>query len=163
MSEEIDAANPKERRRVLIVRRIGVSIFTLILLAALAGLVGDGPLSKVKAQSDARELRVEHLRFIRYQGPTTLKIHVGAEATTNGLFLLQLSRTFVEEVEIERVEPEPESIIAGPLFLTYAIRAETNKPAEVKIRFLADRFGRAHYTVGLAGGASVPLQHFAYP
>jgi hypothetical protein len=163
MTQEIEEADPKERRRTVIARRIGITVFTLFLVAALAGLVGKGRFSKVKAATKDRELEVEHLRFIRYQGPTDLKIYVAAAATAHGIFSLQLSRTFVDEVEIERIEPEPESTIAGPVYVTYLIRAETNKATEVKVRFSADHFGRKRYSVGLASGASVPLQHFAYP
>jgi hypothetical protein len=163
MTQEIEEADPKERRRTIIARRVGVFVFTLFLVAALFGLVGKGPLSKVKAASEDGGLKVEHLRFIRYQGPTDLKIYVAAAATAHGIFSLQLSRTFVDEVEIERIEPEPESTTAGPLYVTYLVRAETNKATEVKVRFSADHFGRVRYSVGLAGGATVPLQHFAYP
>src|SRR5215218_6554512 len=104
MTQQIEAADAKERRRTVLVHRIGVSIFTLLLVAALAGLVGKGPLSKVKAASDGGELQVEHLRFNRYEGPTDLKIHIAASATSNAVLPLQLSRTFVDKVEIERIE-----------------------------------------------------------
>ena len=163
MTQAIKEADPRGRRHTVFVRRIGVSIFTLVLIAALTGLVGKGPLSKVKAASQNRELEVEHLRFIRYQGPTALEIHIAANATAHGILPLQLSRTFVDDVEIERIEPKPESVTAGPTYVTYLIRAETNQPTEVKVRFSADHFGRVRYRVGLAGGPSVPLQHFAYP
>jgi hypothetical protein len=152
-----------ERKRARITHRIGVTIFALILLAALAGLLGKGPLSKVRAATSDGGLSIDYFRFIHYQGPTDLKIHVKAEGATNGFIHLQVSNEFVNQTEIERIEPEPESTLAGEKFFTYHIRVETNAPVQVRIRFLAGHFGSLSYDLGLAGGPSARLRHFAFP
>lgn len=163
MAEQVDYASPLERRRTVIVHRIGTAVFVLLLIAALIGLVGDGPLSGAQSGSDDSSLRVEYRRFVHYQGPATLNLRVSAGTATNGIIHLQLSRIFVEKVEIERIEPEPESATVGTQFITYAIRTETNQAAAIKVRFQANHFGRLHYRAGLSGRSTVQLQHFAYP
>jgi hypothetical protein len=76
---------------------------------------------------------------------------------------LKLSKAFVEQVEIQRIEPEPEGTTSGPMYFTYDIRTETNAAAEVTVRFVSNHFGRLAYEVGLADGLTLKLQHFAFP
>jgi hypothetical protein len=163
MANKIPETDSGERRRARLVHLVGVAFFVLVLLAALIGLVGKGPLSKVKGGSAATGLQIEYFRFIHYQGPVDLRIFVGAAAATNGMVRLQLSKAFVEEVEIERIDPEPEAATAGPTHFTYAIRIETNAPAEVRVRFASSHFGRLNFEVGLADGPRLKLQHFVFP
>jgi hypothetical protein len=76
---------------------------------------------------------------------------------------LQLSKSFVEKVEIERIEPEPDAASVGPEYFTFDIRTETNAVSEITVRFVSNHFGRLGYEVGLAEGPKVKLQHFAFP
>lgn len=159
----ISEADPRERRVTRIVHRIGIMLFLLALASALAGLLGKGPLSKVTAETPDAVLKAEFCRFIRYQAPMDLKLQVVPRAVSNGVVQLRLGKTFVDDVEIERIEPEPESQTAGPMFFTYAIRAESNAATEIRIRFTASHFGRLSYQVSAGGGETLRLQHFAFP
>jgi hypothetical protein len=163
MANKIQEADPRERKRARLVHLVGVVFFVLVLFAALAGLLGKGRLSKVRIGSVEAGLQVEHFRFIRYQGPVDLKVVAGADATPNGMLRLQLSKAFVEQVEIQRIEPEPEATTAGPTYFTYDIRTETNAAAEVTVRFVSNHFGRLAYEVGLAEGPTLKLRHIAFP
>ena len=158
-----ESTNPRERRITRIVHRAGVTVFVLILLAALAGLIGKGPLSKTVVASSDDTLRVEYSRFIHYQGPVDLKIDVGAASTSNGVIRLRLSKAFVDDVEIERIDPQPVAEAAGAEFFTYTIETETNAATEVRVHFVANHFGRLAFEVGLTDRASVSLRHFAFP
>ena len=155
-------ANPKDGRKGRRARQVGVTVFILILASAMAGLLGKGPLSKVITQTPGAGLKTEHFRFIRYQSPADLKIQVGPQAASTGLVELRLSKAFVDEVEIDRIEPEPESQRAGPQYFTYAIRAEPNTTTEIRVRFASSHFGRLRYEVR-AGEDALHLQHFAFP
>ncbi len=157
------AANPKERRRARVVHRVGVTFFILILVSALLGLLGKGSLSKTIARDPSNRLRAEYFRFVRYQGPVDLKVRVNGQATATGVLRLQLSKGFVDEVEIERIDPEPISQSSGPRFFTYTIRTETNAETEIRVRFASSHFGRLAYDVGLQEGPVLHLRHFSYP
>jgi hypothetical protein len=163
MAVELQEANPRERKRAHTVHLIGVGVFVLILAAALAGLLGKGPLSSHSAQSGDGKLKVEYSRFIHYQEPVELRIHVASGAAVDGVIRLQLSNAFIDASEIDRIEPEPELSIAGTQFCTHTIRVETNSPAEVKVRFAASRFGRINYEVGLQDAPGVRLSHLVFP
>jgi hypothetical protein len=155
--------DPKDGQRHRMAHRIGIAVFLLVLLGAIAGLLGKGPLSKVRAQTSDATLWAESCRFIRYQAPMDLKLRVEPRAISNGLLHLRIGKTFVEDVEIERIEPEPESQMAGASFFTYAIRAETNASTEIRIRFAASHFGRLGYEVRAGDGEVLHLRHFAFP
>ena len=163
MPKVIQETDRGERKRARAIHFVGVFCFVLVLFAALAGLLGKGPLSKVRIGSVEAGLQIEHFRFIRYQGPVDLKIVVGAQATTNGMFRLQLSKAFVEQVEIQRIEPEPEATTAGPRYFTYTIRTETDAAAEVVVRFVSNHFGRLAYEIGITDGPNLKIQDFAFP
>ena len=163
MAQEIDHADPTERRRTVLAHHIGITVFSLLLLAALAGLLGHGPLSHAGADSADHSLHLEYHRFVRYEAPERLDIRIAPELTRDGEVEFQLSRGFVEKVEIERIEPEPVSTAIGPDYFTYRIRTETNRPGSIRVRFMPQHFGKLNYEVGLVAGPSVRAEHLAYP
>jgi hypothetical protein len=161
MAGEIEEANPRERRRSRIFHYIGCALFTTILVAALAGLLGQGPLTNVSAQ--AGPVHVRYWRFVRHHAYAELKIDINGEATSKGVVGLRLQKPFVESVDLQRIEPEPIEATVGAEFSTYWIRVATNAPASVRVRFVPERFGRLPYEVGLAGSPAVPMWHFVLP
>jgi hypothetical protein len=132
-------------------------------LAALAGLLGDGPLGKSAMRTGDGSLRAEYLRFIRYHSPAELKIDIGAEATRHGVLELRIGNRFAHNVEIKHIEPEPELVTTGPEFCTYQIRVETNAATQIRVRFEATHFGRLTYPIMLADKQTMQLSHFAFP
>lgn len=163
MAEEIDYANAVERRRTILAHRIGIAVFSVLLLGALIGLLGSGPLSHVSASSTDKNLRVAYCRFVRYEAPERLDVQIAPELTKRGGVEFQLSRGFVEKVKIERIEPEPESTAIGPDYFTYTVRMETNRLGSIRVRFMPQHFGELSYEVGIAAGPTVRAQHLAYP
>lgn len=68
---DLDIAQDLEhQRREWVIERIGWAIMALILLAALAGLLGSGPLSNARIDHPGSHLSAEYNRFERYQSPT---------------------------------------------------------------------------------------------
>ena len=98
-------------------QRLGWGVFLLLILAALAGLLGHGPFSRTQAGDAASALRVAYNRFERYQGPTELQLHLKPEALRDGKFRVWIGRDFLDGVEIERIEPEPETVEVGSAHL----------------------------------------------
>jgi hypothetical protein len=159
----IEEANPRERRRSRIVHWSGAGIFLSILLAALAGLVGKGPLSKMTAIGPDGSLRVEHQGFVRHHAPAELKIEIDERETASGVVHLQLSKSFIEKSEMKSIAPQPERSYSGPKFFTYDIRVQTNSSATLRILFQPDHFGSHSFIVKINDAAPLELKHFAYP
>ena len=143
--------------------RCATSLFLLLLLAAVAGLVGKGPFSQRRVSSPDHSFEIHYDRFVHYQSPAQLRISVGSNQTASGMIRFVLSRRFVGHVEMENFAPAPTLEVAGPDFCTYVFQVETNRPTQVILHFSPDHYGRLIYRAGLAGGPELELRHFSFP
>lgn len=139
-------------------------VMTLVIVAAIAGLIGTGPVSDVSAGKPGDAIWVEYQRFARLCAPEELKVHVGKGQARDGRVTVWLNREFVEGLQVEEVTPHPESVEAFGDRLAYVFR--TPNPAdEVAVTFDVQpkSWGRQRGTVGVAGGTSVALARLVYP
>lgn len=160
---EINQDLPHERLEWRI-ERVGWAAMALILSAALAGLLGPGPLSSAMAGERGSALWVEYNRFERYQAPAMLRVHLGPGAARDGRARLWLSREYVENIELHHIDPEPESVEAGPDLFVYTFNlTDPTRPAAVTFHLEANKFWRAPVGVGLDGGPRLNFSQFFYP
>ncbi|HYD01305.1 MAG TPA: hypothetical protein VEB22_08770 [Phycisphaerales bacterium] len=141
------------------IERVAWVVALLILLAALAGLLGPGPLSR--AEAGEGPLRVEYNRLARYQAPEMLRIHIGPGASRGGKSRIWLSRAFIEGIELKHIDPRPSSVEAAPDRFTYTFDAADG--GVMVFHFEPNTFGRAEVTVGAEGGPPVAFSQFFYP
>jgi hypothetical protein len=90
--------------RQWIVQRIGWGLGAVVLLLAIGGLFGGGPLSHVRAGSAS--LRVEYQRFIRRDSPAEIRIEV--QPTGSEEIHLAVSRDYLHALRIDSMLPDPE-------------------------------------------------------
>jgi hypothetical protein len=152
------------QQRSWMVQGIGWVVMPLIVLAALLGLLGSGPLSSATAGSEAGPLWLEYDRFGHHQGPMTLRFHLGAKAVSEGMARLWLSQDYVEKIQIEQVTPEPERVEMSSGGLTYIFPVtEPNQEMIVTFYLKPDKFGPLTGQVGLVEGQSLHFNQFIYP
>ena len=97
---EIDA-DLSFHRRVWIAQRIGWFLVGLLIIAALLGFFGSGPVSRASVQGNG--LRIEYERFARKQQPTKILFAIyGARPQSQ----LELSRAYFDSVQIEQITGE---------------------------------------------------------
>src|SRR5919106_6001727 len=63
------------QQREWLVERVGWIVMLLLIVAAAAGIFGNGVLSRASV-SDGKQLRIEYERFAHYLTPTSLKVHM---------------------------------------------------------------------------------------
>src|SRR5215207_519621 len=90
------------------VERISWIVWLLLIVAALLGLLGPGPLSQTRAGSQDERVWVDYERFVRYRSPTQLIVHIEPDAAQEGMFHLQLDQEFIAKAQIQRIDPEPD-------------------------------------------------------
>lgn len=90
-------------RRQWRVQRVGWVAITLVLLAAIAGLFGNGPLSHVSAS--AGNLQVRYDRFVHADAPATLNIDVAN--LPGDVARLAIDRSLLEPMDVQRMQPRP--------------------------------------------------------
>jgi hypothetical protein len=146
------------------IERIGWAAIVLLLVAALAGLLGPGPLSSTTAGERGSPLWVEYDRFVRYRSPTTMRVHLGSGAARNGAVRLWVTREFVESVELHRVDPQPARVELAPDRTIYTFNvADSTRPIAVIFHLEPNRYGRMPVAVGLEAGPSVAFHQLFYP
>ena len=142
-------------------QRLGLVAFFLLLAAAVAGLLGPGPLSS--RTEAAGPLSIEYDRFTRYHSPATLKIDVAR--TGGGEVRIGLNRAFLDAVQLESVQPEPLRVELSPEGQTYIFAAPgLQGPASIYFHYQPDKpFRDVKAVVRLEGGPAIPFSQFAYP
>jgi hypothetical protein len=78
------------QRKTWKAERIAWGCIGLIAMSALAGLFGNGPLSRATVGRTEKGFWIEYDRFVRYESPTMLRIH--AQGSGGSEIRLRLSR-----------------------------------------------------------------------
>jgi hypothetical protein len=165
---EIDEDLPFQRRE-WVAERVGWAAMALLVLAALLGLFGTGPLASATAGNPAGPLWIEYERFNRLLAPATLRVHLGAGAARGGEARVWLDRRYLESVQLQRVTPQPDGVEAAPDRMVFVFRmAEPDQPTTITFSFKPERFGSLPGRAGLAGAGAPPdrplrFRQFVYP
>ncbi|MGH7964579.1 MAG: hypothetical protein ACRERD_22680 [Candidatus Binatia bacterium] len=152
------------QHRSWIVQRIGWAVMALVVLAALLGLLGPGPLSSTVVGIRGAPLWGEYDRFAHYQAPTQLRIHLQLGTQREGEARVWLDRNYLDSVQVKNVIPQPDSVEAGPDRLIYTFRvSEPSQPAIVTFYLEPEQIGPLSGRVGLDRGQSLSFRQFIYP
>lgn len=155
-------------RRELRAERIGWAAMLLVVLLALLGLFGSGPLSRNQIQTADGGLQVRYNRFARYMAPTELRLTFGPEAVQDGQVHVWLSRQYVQHLQIQKIIPEPDSVQLEGQRLTYTFNVLQNgQPGEIVFELETKATGHLRGAAGLAGPSGktreVAFATFVYP
>ena len=152
------------QRRSWVAQRVGWVFIALAALAALLGLLGKGPLSRVSAGEESQPLSLEYDRFGRFQTLTTLRVNLGSDAGRDREVHVWLNREYLESVQIQQVTPEPDRVEAGSQRLTYVFQlSEPNQPTAVTFYLQPEHIGSLRGQVGLVEGQKLNFNQFIYP
>ena len=135
------------------VQRAAWVIAVLVLVAALAGVFGHGPLSNAAATSADGSLRVEYQRVLRNQAPSELRVRVtpGAE----GRAVVWLAQDYLRKVRLRQVTPEPERAEVRSDRTVYTFHAAAGAgggEVEVVFHFDVQAMGRQRLEMGRGDG-----------
>ncbi len=157
---EGQGVSPAEER----FHRLGRWLFAGLLLAALAGLLGPGPLSSRTAEVSP-VLSVEYDRFVRNHAPADLRIRVMPIAGGDTVRLF-VSNAFLQATELTRIKPEPEAVEVTPEGHVYVMSAPRLEGGTTLIlyRYEPDgAFSDIPVRIAVEGGPEVRFRQFVYP
>ena len=168
----------KHHRAAWRAERIGWVVMAMLLLAALVGLLGDGPLSRANV-ADASGFRIEYDRLLRASAPSEFRIEAPPSIARDGELRVRFDQSLLDHVEIESILPEPKSVSAGPghTEFVFDIASATSRPsdsrpsdgrpgegaAHVTLHFRPKTFGYYHGRVSAPGVRPATIAHFVYP
>ncbi|HEY8504224.1 MAG TPA: hypothetical protein VIL46_06545, partial [Gemmataceae bacterium] len=146
------------------VQRVAWYAMLLVLLLALIGLLGNGPLSTAVAEAPDGSLRAEFNRFVHYLTPETLRFDVAAGAARDGELRLWLDLQYLRGVQIRGVTPQPLRVEAGPDRHTYVFRApDAQRPTTVLFHLEAERRWSLSGGAGVEGKEPLRFDQVVYP
>jgi hypothetical protein len=162
---ELDVGQDLEfEKRWWKIERTGWAVIALVLLAALLGFLGPGPLTKKTAGMRNGPLWLEYYRFQRYQAPVELRVNVGAGAAKDNHLGLWINQQYIEAIQIHHVDPEPESVeLAGQRFVYTFKAAELSAAGKIVFHFKPTTFGKTSVQIGLVNGGEIGFTQFFYP
>ena len=150
-----------QRHEWVLQRALWVAI-AILLLAALAGLFGSGPLSRAEAVTTG--LALDYERLARRHAPHELTVEVGPEATTDGTVALWIDQTYLDGYRVESIMPEPESVETGAQRVVFRFAVgDVDAPAQVVFALEPERVGPNQGRLGLAGGPELAFRQFVFP
>ena len=143
------------------IQRVGWAVILLVMVAAVVGLFGVGPLSEASARADGYG-SVHYERFLRYGTPTTVTVEAEAAALSDGTLQILLSSSFLSGVQVEQVTPEPDSVEASSEGYRYSFQAG-EAPVRVEFRVKPNHIGKQSSDIQIGAGPPVTLTQFIYP
>ena len=144
-----------------VVQRIGWGVMLLLVIAAAAGMLGSGPISRTSSSDPEGLLSVEYQRFGRLE--TTGQLRVGVRGGAGGEAEVWISNRYLRRMEIERIMPEPRGTRLEPDRQVFVFEIAGSGQGEIVFHLRPMAVGRAGGQVGLAGGPALELSQFVYP
>ena len=152
----------KVTRRTWRFERIGWIGLGAFVAAALAGLLGPGPLSEASAGEPGGPLQVHYERFAHFEAESDLRIDVRPPAGRSEVEVW-LASDYLGSLDVRGVTPPPVGTRLEKGRVVYRFASAGEGPLEVRFDILYRRIGRLSGEAGLVGGASAVFAHWVYP
>lgn len=146
------------------VQRVFWGVLLLIVLLALLGLFGTGPISSATAGSGDEGLRLSYQRFVRHGGEAELEFEVQPDQVQDGQVEIWISFSYLNDLTIEQYSIQPEEVRAGrDRHVFVFLVEESDEPVTVRLSIRPDKIGRYAGDAGIVGGPTVSFTQFSYP
>jgi hypothetical protein len=144
--------------------RVGWVVLGVIVLLALAGLFGPGPLSLSQVEGGDDTLTVAYQKYNRSGGPTALQIEADAVLLSSRQFELRVDRSWLGEMLVDRITPQPsQTVVTGDdVIYTFEV-SEGNEPVTVVFDMTVAGMGPTTGRVSAGDQAGVTFSQFLYP
>lgn len=151
----------RHQARVWRLERISWPLMLLVLIAAGAGLLGHGWLSRRQAGSAETGFTIDYQRFERHESGSVFTVHLAPEAVDGASTVLRIGKDFLAEADITSVAPEPERIELDGDVLVYVFN--TTAAGELLFRFTPTGLGPMRLQLALAERPAQDLPIFVFP
>lgn len=145
--------------------RLGWLMFAAVMAAAVAGLLGPGPLSSQVVRAGSA-FSVEYNRLVRRHSPEQLRVRLTPAMLTSGRVGLHIGQDFLDAITIVSIVPEPEGVAIAPGGQLYVFTVDAASPAGATIVFNYEH-DRSLETIpvelSIESGAAARFTQFVYP
>jgi hypothetical protein len=134
------------------------AIMAVIVLAAVAGILGKGPLQQAKATSAGNEASVTYQRFSHYMAPGRYEIAFGGLGST---IQVHIDRELLSKADVMGVSPRPVAAAVDGTGWNYFFAA-SDAAGKVEFRIQPRGLGGAEGDISV-NGAAIHLKQFILP
>jgi hypothetical protein len=142
--------------------RITWTFFTLVLLADIVGIFGEGPLARAKITDANLGMQVNYERVERTGTPNMLRVQFGPDAVQDGKVQIYVSNSVVKDLGAQRVIPQPEKTTLTEGGMTYTFPASAN-PSAVEFELAPTSPGLKGFRLQVPGKAAVSRRVLVMP
>ncbi len=154
-----DATDLEFQRREWAFERIaGIALASLVILAML-GLFGSGPLNAQSVQTS--KLDLEYSRFLRREAPNEMRLTIRPSRLDG--FSLSLDRDYLERNNLESIDPEPDSKVLKADHVELQFPSKGPGPFVVSMRLRPTQTGPLSGTLRLEPEEAIAFSQFVYP
>jgi hypothetical protein len=163
LSLEIDQDLPFQQR-LWALQRLGWCVIACIIIAALLGLLGPGPLSSRSIESPKQTFRLEYERFLRHRTSTLLRVILPPHGQTRQEARVWYEKGLIKEMIVTHIVPLPLRTEVDGQGLAYVFRAvNQTEPFFVTFSLEPQSFGALSGRVGVAPNDALYIRQFVYP
>ncbi|MDR7035987.1 hypothetical protein J2X36_000723 [Methylobacterium sp. BE186] len=137
------------------------SLIALVVVAGLAGLFGQGWLSRMTRTFPTQPLTVTYERLLRANAPAEMKVSA-TQPLPGDMLRVEIGADLLDHVSINATQPRAASVDATPDGVTYTFRLGPERQGSVLFKLAPSRVGRVDGSIS-AQGERLSLPLFIYP
>jgi hypothetical protein len=151
------------QRREWRAEHVGWVVILLILVAAVAGLFGDGPLSRAEAASADGALHARYDRMERHGAPASITVEVRRAAMPGERFRLAVGQRFLGTVSLDGIDPAPARAFGDTSWAVYEFERPPRDDARIVFRFEPRELWTTDVAFALESRAPLRFRQFVFP
>ncbi|MDN4497554.1 hypothetical protein QYE73_09745 [Pseudomonas mosselii] len=149
------------QQRVWRFERVGWYVLVTMVLLALAGLFGNGPLSDAEVVSQDGRVRVEYQRLSR--SGTTDSLFITVQGTPGQPVEVQLAGSLLRDASIETLQPEPQRSMSHGQAMLFQLGTRHDGVATLYLTLRSEHVGTLEGSVRAGPKSAVRFSTFLYP
>ncbi len=141
------------------VQRVGWTLVAIVLIAAVAGLFGGGPMAR-QAMA-AGDTRIEMDRFVRYKSSSEWRFRPGPSSNANPL-RISIDSNFLAQYEITTITPRPSRTSSSGNLVMFEFERDRST-ADIVFHVQPIRMWRHEGVLRVRELPPITVRQFVYP
>jgi hypothetical protein len=138
-------------RREHVVDSLGWLLLAALVAAALAGLLGTGPVSSARAASPSGRVALDYQRITHREADDRVVVEIGPGTGRSGTLTIQLAGEWLDDLELRQVTPAPAEETGTPDGMNLSIPVSGGGPVRVVLSFRTRAIGPVDGVIRFGG------------